>query len=105
LPKAFPEAAVAQAGFREYQHLVIDRLGYIQYPEVWDNWYILTGMPYLASLFAGLLKPKHKILGINIAGQVEAVGINVKRFQPGDGVFGHSVNHGGFAEYVCGPEC
>jgi NADPH:quinone reductase-like Zn-dependent oxidoreductase len=68
------------------------------------DWHILTGTPYIARLFAGLLKPKHKVLGINTAGQVEAVGVNVKRFQPGDQVFGHSRNHGGFAEYVCAPE-
>ena len=68
------------------------------------DWHILTGTPYIARIFAGLLKPRHKVLGINVAGRVEAVGVDVKRFQPGDEVFGHSVNHGGFAEYVCVPE-
>jgi len=51
----------------------------------------------------GPLKPKHKILGDDIAGRVEAVGVNVKQFQPGDEVFGISV-FGAFAEYVCADE-
>ena len=55
---------------------------------------------------AGLLKPKNKILGADIAGRVEAVGRNVKQFQPGDEVFGDLYAYGGgaFAEYVSVPE-
>ena len=55
----------------------------------------------------GLLKPKYKILGADIAGRVEAVGRNVTQFSPGDEVFGElsrrfiSCGWGGFAEYVC----
>ena len=51
----------------------------------------------------GLLKPKHKILGADIAGRVEAVGRDVRQFQPGDDVFGDlfDCGLGGFAEYVC----
>ena len=49
---------------------------------------------------AGLLKPKNKVLGIDVAGRVEAVGADVTQFQPGDEVFGSST-HGCFAEYVC----
>lgn len=54
----------------------------------------------------GLLKPKNKILGSDIAGRVEAVGRNVKLFQPGDEVFGDisGCGWGGFAEYVSVPE-
>ncbi|MBK8904462.1 MAG: NAD(P)-dependent alcohol dehydrogenase [Anaerolineaceae bacterium] len=54
----------------------------------------------------GLLKPKHQILGSDIAGRVEAVGTNVKQFQVGDAVFGDLSGHrrGGFAEYVTAPE-
>ena len=52
---------------------------------------------------AGLLKPKNKVLGVDVAGRVEAGGLNVKQFQPGDEVFG-SGKHGCFAEYVCVPE-
>jgi NADPH:quinone reductase-like Zn-dependent oxidoreductase len=59
----------------------------------------LRGEP-LQRLMGGLLKPKNKILGDDIAGRVEAVGGNIKRFQPGDEVFGISV-FGAFAEYCC----
>jgi NADPH:quinone reductase-like Zn-dependent oxidoreductase len=50
-------------------------------------------------LGTGLLKPKRQILGDDIAGQVEAVGKNVKHFQPRDEVFG--ATDGAFAEYAC----
>ena len=60
----------------------------------------LTGTPFLARIMAGLLKPKHKVLGLDVAGRVEAVGANFKQFQPGDEVFALSMNHGAFAEYV-----
>ena len=52
-------------------------------------------------------KPKHKILGSDIAGRIEAVGRNVKQFQPGDEIWGDlsfPLNFGAFAEYVCIPE-
>ena len=65
------------------------------------DWHILIGESlFLRLTTGGLLKPKHKILGDDIAGQVEAVGVNVKQFQPGDEVFGIS-NYGAFAEYRC----
>jgi NADPH:quinone reductase-like Zn-dependent oxidoreductase len=64
------------------------------------DWHMLRGEPFLARLNAGLFKPKNTILGIDIAGQVEAVGKNVTEFQLGDEVFGGS-DFGGFAEYVC----
>ncbi|MCZ6593347.1 MAG: alcohol dehydrogenase catalytic domain-containing protein, partial [Bacteroidetes bacterium] len=49
------------------------------------EWHHLRGTPYFMRLMGvGLLKPKHKILGNDVAGQVEAVGRNVKQFQPGD---------------------
>jgi len=64
----------------------------------------LTGTPYLARIMAGLLKPKHKVLGLDVAGRVEAVGSNFKQFQPGDEVFALSMNLGAFAEYLCVPE-
>src|SRR5579864_9751437 len=38
--------------------------------------------------FRGLLKPRHKILGSDIAGRIEVVGRNVKQFHPGDGIWG-----------------
>jgi NADPH:quinone reductase-like Zn-dependent oxidoreductase len=66
------------------------------------DWHILRGEPLLRLTTGGLLKPKHKILGDDIAGRVEAVGRNVTQFQPGDEVFGIS-NFGAFAEYRCVP--
>jgi NADPH:quinone reductase-like Zn-dependent oxidoreductase len=56
--------------------------------------------------FGGLLKPRHKILGSDIAGRIAAVGRNVKQFHPGDEVFGDlsECGFGAFAEYVCVPE-
>jgi NADPH:quinone reductase-like Zn-dependent oxidoreductase len=64
------------------------------------------GEPFLARLWSGILKPKYQILGSDIAGQVEAVGKNVKQLQPGDEVFGDisGCGWGGFAEYVSVPE-
>jgi len=67
----------------------------------------VSGKPFLARLVgAGLLKPKHQILGNDIAGQVEAVGGNVQQFRPGDEVFGDlaECGLGAFAEYVSVPE-
>jgi len=61
--------------------------------------YFMRGAP-LIRLIPGLRTPKHKILGADIAGRVEAVGKNAKQFQPGDEVFG-AKGVGGFAEYVC----
>jgi NADPH:quinone reductase-like Zn-dependent oxidoreductase len=70
----------------------------------WD-WDLLRGTPFVNRI-GGLLKPKHEILGADIAGRVEAVGRNVKQFQPGDEVFGDLCDSGwgGFAEYVCARE-
>jgi NADPH:quinone reductase-like Zn-dependent oxidoreductase len=68
------------------------------------DWRHLRADPFLMRLMGGgLLKPKHKILGADMAGQVEAVGADVKQFQPGDEVFGDG-GYGGFAEYACGDE-
>lgn len=71
----------------------------------WD-WDFLRGKPRLYRLLFGILRPKYKILGADIAGTVEAVGKNVTQFQPGDAVFGDlsGCSWGGFAEYVCASE-
>jgi NADPH:quinone reductase-like Zn-dependent oxidoreductase len=70
------------------------------------DWYALIGKPFMVRITEGLLKPKNKILGMDVAGQIEAVGSNVKQFQPGDEVFGDIswCGKGGYAEYVCVPE-
>jgi NADPH:quinone reductase-like Zn-dependent oxidoreductase len=54
----------------------------------------------------GLLKPKYRILGSDIAGRIEVVGRNVTQFQAGDEVFGNTAKYGfgDFAEYVSVPE-
>ncbi len=60
-----------------------------------------------ASRLGGPLRTKHKILGTDIAGTVEAVGSNVTKFQPGDEVHGDLLypnGYGAFAEYVCALE-
>jgi NADPH:quinone reductase-like Zn-dependent oxidoreductase len=65
------------------------------------DWHILRGESFFLRITTGgLLKPKHKILGDDLAGRVEEVGVNVKQFQPGDEVFGFC-DGGAFAEYRC----
>src|SRR5262252_1176813 len=59
--------------------------------------FTMRGAP-LIRLIPGLRTPKDKRLGVDVAGQVEAVGRNVTQFKPGDEVFG--VSRGAFAEYV-----
>ena len=69
-----------------------------------SDWHLLTATPWVTRLFAGLLKPKRKILGVDVAGQVDAVGSQVTRYQPGDAVFGTSDDAGAFAEFMRVPE-
>ena len=66
----------------------------------------LLGRPKIARLGTGLRRPRHSGLGLDVAGQVEAVGNNVTRFQPNDELFGDLTEYGfgAFAEYVCAPE-
>ena len=66
------------------------------------DWHFMRGTPYFVRILAGLRKPKITRLGVDVAGQVEAVGRNVTQFKPGDAVFGSC--RGAFAEYVCTSE-
>jgi NADPH:quinone reductase-like Zn-dependent oxidoreductase len=66
-----------------------------------SDWEALRGKPAYARLM-GPLRPRHHILGSDIAGRVEATGRATTRFQPGDEVFADILSSmGGFAEYVC----
>ena len=60
---------------------------------------------FINRLLNGLRKPRRKILGSDIAGRIESVGKNVKKFKPGDEVYGDlSGQLGGFAEFSCARE-
>src|SRR3989441_8579118 len=63
---------------------------------------LFRGTSYMVRIITGLRKPKDTRLGVDVAGQVEAVGRNVTQIKPGDAVFGTC--KGAFAEYVCAPE-
>jgi NADPH:quinone reductase-like Zn-dependent oxidoreductase len=69
------------------------------------DWHVLRGKPLFSRATLGLLRPKHQILGVDIAGQVEAVGRGVTQFQAGDQVYANLLGHGygGFAEYASVP--
>ena len=64
-----------------------------------SDWEALRGRPAYARI-GGPFRPRHHILGSDIAGRVAAMGRNATRFKPGDDVFADILRHmGGFAEY------
>ena len=63
------------------------------------DWYLLTGGALVIRPMWGLVKPKQRVLGVDFAGTVEAVGKDVTEFRPGNEVFGG--RSGSLAEYVC----
>lgn len=63
------------------------------------DWHLKRGTPYLIRILTGLRTPRDIRLGIDVAGEVEAVGKKVPQFKPGDAVYG--MCRGAFAEYVC----
>ena len=68
----------------------------------WD-WGFVRGRPYIVRLVYGLLKPRVSVLGAEVAGTVEEIGVGASRFSSGDRVYGDisDAGFGGFAEYVC----
>ncbi len=66
------------------------------------DWHFMRGTPYVFRLMTGLRQPKATRLGLDVAGEVEAIGKNAAQFKPGDEVFGSC--RGAFAEYVCTSE-
>jgi NADPH:quinone reductase-like Zn-dependent oxidoreductase len=66
------------------------------------DWRLVKGEPYLARLMMGIPRPKVMRPGVDVAGEVVAVGGSVTRFGPGDEVFGTC--RGAFAEYGCASE-
>jgi len=69
-----------------------------------SDWEVLRGKP-LYSRIGGPFRPRHHILGSDIAGRVESAGRRAMLFRPGEDVFADILSHmGGFAEYACVPE-
>lgn len=99
---------------RQYGSVDVLRLDEVARPSIGDEevlvrvraagvprsaWHLMTGLPYLVRVAGyGLRTPKNPVLGSEFAGVVESVGSRVRRFGPGDEVFG--TGDGAFAEYV-----
>ncbi len=63
------------------------------------TWHLMAGKPYLMRIIGfGFRRPKNLVPGLDVSGTVVAVGAEVRRFQPGDEVFG--ISRGAFAEYA-----
>jgi len=62
-------------------------------------WHVMAGLPYMIRIAGfGLRAPKQPIRGVDLSGQVEAVGKNISQFKPGDDVYGTA--NGTYAEYA-----
>jgi NADPH:quinone reductase-like Zn-dependent oxidoreductase len=67
--------------------------------------HVLSGRPFILRLFTGLFKPRLSIIGTDFAGQIEAIGSNVKSFKTGDKIMGFGGMFGcGHAQYFTFPE-
>ena len=66
------------------------------------DWHFMRGTPYFVRLMTGLRNPRVTRLGVDVAGQVQAVGRNVTEFRSGDEVFGTC--RGALADYACASE-
>jgi Alcohol dehydrogenase GroES-like domain len=89
---------IAKPGVKDDEVLVRVRAAAVNI----GDWHLLRGVPYVMRLVFGLTGPRRRTPGLDIAGQVEAVGRNVKQFRSGDEVFGWC--KGAFAEYACTAE-
>jgi NADPH:quinone reductase-like Zn-dependent oxidoreductase len=69
------------------------------------DWRSMRAKPFFSRATLGLLRPKHRIPGVDVAGRVQAVGSGVHDFKAGDKVYANLLDHrsGGFAEYVSVP--
>ena len=69
------------------------------------DWHSMRGKPLFSRATLGLLRPKYKILGVDVAGTVETAGDGVTEFKSGDEVYANLLDHGygGFAEFVSVP--
>jgi NADPH:quinone reductase-like Zn-dependent oxidoreductase len=69
------------------------------------DWHSMRGKPLFSRATLGLLRPKKRILGVDVAGRIEAVGSGVTRFKVGDEVYANllETGYGAFAEYVSVP--
>ena len=91
-------AAVARPMIKDHEVLVrvhaagLDR----------GTWHLMTGRPYAIRLGLGLRGPRNPVIGRDLAGTVEEVGKDVRRFAVGDEVFG--IGNGSFAEYAAARE-
>jgi len=67
------------------------------------DWSMVRGKPYLYRLMFGIIKPKRKITGMELAGVIEALGTNATSFKVGNEVYGDISGYGfgSFAEYIC----
>jgi len=69
------------------------------------DWHSMRAKPLFSRAALGWLRPKHPILGVDVAGRVESLGAGVTEYAVGDQVYANLLDHGygGFAEYVAVP--
>lgn len=112
------EAGLMRAVVRErYGNADVIRLAQLPRPQLHDDevlvrvraagldrgtWHMMSGRPYVMRAVTGLRRPRHAVLGLDLAGTVAEVGTAVTRFKVGDEVFGFG--KGSFAEYAAAKE-